>query len=129
MQLTAAVLQFFKRQLANDGFWLVARFPRIADATELGSLGRREKHIFVQCMQSAGKGESQSMIDPQIVNQIKQASNERTQIIEFILQSLKKDIRPELEVGKSQFKPFKIRKFSLGEEIHVARDKLYSERS
>lgn len=68
------------------------------------------------------------MIEPKTFDQIKQASiEERIQIIELILQSLKKDIRPELE-GKSQFKPFKIRKFSLGEEIHVERDKLYSER-
>ena len=69
------------------------------------------------------------MIDAKTVNVIKQASmEERIQIIEFILQSLKKDIRPEFEIGKSQSKPFKIRKFSLGEEVHVNRDKLYSER-
>ncbi len=67
------------------------------------------------------------MINPKIVNQIKQASvEERISIIELILQSLQKDIRPELEVGKSQF--FKIRKFSLGKEVHVDRDELYSER-
>lgn len=69
------------------------------------------------------------MIDPKTVNQLKQASiEERIQLIELILQSLKKDIKPELEIGKSQFKHFKIRKFSLGEEVHVDRDKLYSER-
>ena len=69
------------------------------------------------------------MIDPKTVVQIKQASlEERIQIIELILQSLKKDLRTEPEVGKSQFKPFKVRKFSLGEEVHVNRDKLYSER-
>jgi len=69
------------------------------------------------------------MINPKTVNQIKQASiEERIQIIELILQSLKKDIRPELEVGKSQFRSFKIRKFSLGKEVHVDRDELYSER-
>jgi len=69
------------------------------------------------------------MINPKIANQIKQASiEERIQIIELIIQSLKKDIRPEVKAGKSQFKHFKIRKFSLGKEVHVARDKLYSER-
>jgi hypothetical protein len=69
------------------------------------------------------------MIDPKTVIQIKQASlEERIQIIEIILQSLKKDIRIEPEVGKSQFKTFRVRKFSLGEEVHVDRDKLYSER-
>jgi hypothetical protein len=69
------------------------------------------------------------MINPKTVNLIKQASiEERILIIELILQSLKRDIRPELEVRKSQSKPFKIRKFSLGEEVHVKRDILYSER-
>jgi len=53
------------------------------------------------------------MIDSKTVVQIKQASvEERIQIIELILQSLKKDMRLEPGVGKSQFKPFKIRKFS-----------------
>ncbi|MBC8231343.1 hypothetical protein H8E77_17465 [bacterium] len=69
------------------------------------------------------------MIDSKTAFQIKQASvEERIQIIELILQSLRKDMRLEPGVGKSQFKPFKIRKFSLGEEVHVNRDKLYSER-
>ena len=69
------------------------------------------------------------MIDPKTVVQIKQSSvEERISIIELILQSLKKDIRTGSGVGKSQFKPFKVRKFSLGEEVHVVRDKLYSER-
>ncbi|MFQ6040984.1 MAG: hypothetical protein ACE5PV_09020 [Candidatus Poribacteria bacterium] len=68
------------------------------------------------------------MIESKTFDQIKQTSiEERISIIEPILQSLKKDIRPELE-GKSKFKPFKIREFSLGKEIHVERDKLYSER-
>ena len=69
------------------------------------------------------------MVDLETVKQIKQASvEERIQIIELILQSLKHDIKPELKIEKSQFKQFKIRKFSLGEEVHVARDKLYAER-
>ena len=69
------------------------------------------------------------MFDLETVKQIKQASiEERIQIIELILQSLKNDIKPELKIEKSQFKQFKIRKFSLGEEVHVDRDKLYSER-
>ena len=69
------------------------------------------------------------MVDLETVKQIKQASvEERIQIIELILQSLKHDIKPELKIEKSQFKQFKIRKFSLGEEVHVVRDKLYAER-
>ena len=59
------------------------------------------------------------MIDLETVNQIKKVSVEkRIQIIELILQSLKSDIKPESE--KLQFKRFKIRKFSLGQEVHKA---------
>ena len=69
------------------------------------------------------------MTDLKIVKQIKKTSvEERIQIIEFILQSLKKDIKPGFKIKKPPFKHFKIRKFSLGEEVPVDRDKLYSER-
>ncbi len=66
------------------------------------------------------------MTELKIVNQIKEASiEERIKIIELILQSLKNDIKSESKIRKSYFK---IRKFSLGEEVHVDRNNLYSER-
>jgi len=70
------------------------------------------------------------MIDLGTVNQIKNASiEERINIIEFILHSLKNDLSlNNKKATKTKFKPFKIRKFSLGEEVHVDRDELYSER-
>jgi len=69
------------------------------------------------------------MINPKTVKQIEQASvEERIEMIELILKFLKKDIKPRLDAGKPKFKRFKVRKFNLGEEIHVDRDELYTER-
>jgi len=69
------------------------------------------------------------MIDFKTVNQIKRASvEERLQIIELILQSLKNDMKQESKIRESGFRPFKVRKFSLGKEVHVDREELYSER-
>lgn len=68
------------------------------------------------------------MIDISTVDRIKKSPiEERIQIIELILQSLKNDIKTK-NTGKAKFKQFKIRKFSLGEEVHINRDELYSER-
>ena len=71
------------------------------------------------------------MIDSNTVNQIKQASMaERIWVMEIIFQSLKNDIKKEQgnATKTSKSKPFKVRKFSLGEEVHVDRDELYSDR-
>ena len=69
------------------------------------------------------------MIDLKTVDQMKQAPiEERLQIIELILQSLKKDIRQMPKTQEKRFKPFKVRKFSLGQEVYVDREELYSER-
>ena len=69
------------------------------------------------------------MIDLKTVDKLNQAPvEERLQIIELILQSLKKDIRKKLKIEERPFKPFKVRKFSLGQEVHVDREELYSER-
>lgn len=69
------------------------------------------------------------MIDLKTVNQIKRASiEERLQIIEQILQSLRNDMKQESKIRESRFRPFKVRKFSLGQEVHVDREELYSER-
>ncbi|MCP5052709.1 MAG: hypothetical protein GY940_36415 [bacterium] len=67
------------------------------------------------------------MIDSNTVNRIKRASvAERLRVIEIILQSLRIDIKEEPPGKKS--KQFKVRQFDLGEEVHVDRDELYSER-
>lgn len=69
------------------------------------------------------------MIDPKTIEQIKQASiKDRIHIIELILQTLKNDIKQKSEARNIKNKLFKVRKFSLGEELHVDRDILYSER-
>ena len=69
------------------------------------------------------------MVDSNTVRNIKNAPiEERIQIIEAILQSLKNDIQPKLKTENVDYNHFKIRKFSLGEEVHVDRDELYSER-
>jgi hypothetical protein len=70
------------------------------------------------------------MIDHSTVNQIKKAPiEERIYIIELILQSLKNDIKlNHNKLDTSRFKQFKVRKFSLGEEVHVDRDEIYAER-
>ncbi|MFQ5706021.1 MAG: hypothetical protein ACE5HO_01145 [bacterium] len=69
------------------------------------------------------------MIDLKTVDQLKQASiEERLKIIELILQSLKEDIKQKPKIAATRFKSFKVRKFSLGQEVHVDREDLYSER-
>jgi hypothetical protein len=69
------------------------------------------------------------MIDSNTLDQIKQSPiRERIWFIEAILQSLKNDIKKEQASRKSKLKPFKVRKFSLGQEVHVDRDELYSDR-
>lgn len=69
------------------------------------------------------------MIDPQMVQQIQQASVvERLHMLEVILQSLKQDILTEVASKQLPHKPFTIRPVSLGEEVHVDRDELYAER-
>ena len=93
------------------------------------------------------------MIDPGTVNKIKQASVvERIRLIKLILQSLKMDsslsekddqmnkfnddtlqLLKELSADalateSKEHKPFKVRRFSLGEEVHVNRDEIYADR-
>lgn len=70
------------------------------------------------------------MIDLSTVDKIKKSPIEdRIQIIELILESLKDDINVKaIKSKKARHENFKIRKFSLGEEIHVDRDEIYSER-
>lgn len=51
--------------------------------------------------------------------------NDKIEIIESLLDSLKSDIPKQ---GINTFKPFRIRKISLGQEVHIDRDILYSER-
>ncbi len=56
----------------------------------------------------------------------KSSIEERIKIIELILQSLKSDIKAK--PAKTKKGKFKVRQFSLGEEVHVDRDEMYSER-
>jgi len=55
---------------------------------------------------------------------------ERIHLIELILQSLKQDMRPTLVRDKptSAARPFKVRVFNVGQEVHVDRDTIYAER-
>ena len=69
------------------------------------------------------------MLDPRTVSVIKKSSiEERLQIIEIILQSLRKEIKARDKTQKLKMKPFKVRKFRLGGEVHIDRDEIYSER-
>lgn len=52
---------------------------------------------------------------------------ERIQIIELLLQSLKEDISSEDKKDKAH-KPFEIRTFNLGRDIQIAREEMYLER-
>jgi len=51
---------------------------------------------------------------------------ERLEIIGLLLRSIKKDVGPKAQLKKT--KPFTIRQFDLGQEVHVDRDELYVER-
>jgi hypothetical protein len=68
------------------------------------------------------------MIHESIENIRSAPIEQRIQAIEFILESLKKDmlaVTPKAQAPKR----FKIRKFSLGEEVHVDREQIYSDRN
>ena len=69
------------------------------------------------------------MIDNKTVSQVIQATvNERIRFIEIILQSLKMEIKEKKIPRERKTKRFKIRQFGLGDEVHLDRDELYSER-
>ena len=70
------------------------------------------------------------MINAKTIKQIKHASiPERIHIVEEILHSLKQDIIRGIAPTKGgQSKPFRVRQFNLGTDIHVDRDILYAER-
>lgn len=65
----------------------------------------------------------------ELIQQIQQKSvEERIYIIELILQSLKRDMNFTQQIPQKPRKPFRVRKFNLGQEIHVDRDLIYYER-
>ncbi len=68
------------------------------------------------------------MISQETVQQLQQAPMEdRIQVIEALLQSLKRDIaHPELR--ETRRKPFRVRTFNLGEDISLDREEMYAER-
>ena len=66
------------------------------------------------------------MTNLDIADEIKKMPvTQRIEILEVIAQSLRNEIEREPAVMKS---PFKVRKFNLGQEVHVDRDDIYSER-
>ncbi len=69
------------------------------------------------------------MIDQKLVREIEEIPvAERIRLMEILLTSLKRDIT-EKEVRQTPYrKKFTVRTFHLGDEIHVDRDSLYSER-
>ena len=70
------------------------------------------------------------MIVQETIQQLQHAPiAERIQMIELILQSLKQDIKESVSAKKRIEKPFKVRPFNLGRDIHVDRDMIYAERS
>jgi hypothetical protein len=71
------------------------------------------------------------MIDSNTIHQIEQSSiKERIRFMGIILKSFEDDIDESHgnTHESSNLKPFKIRKFSLGQEVHIDRDELYSDR-
>jgi len=66
------------------------------------------------------------MTSLEIANEIKKMPViQRIDILEAITQSLRKEIETEPAILKSSFN---VRKFNLGQEVHVDRDDIYSER-
>ncbi len=62
------------------------------------------------------------MINGEMINHINQSSiAERIQAIETLLRSLKNDLK-RIQQKKTGHKPFKVRKFRLGEEVHADRE-------
>ena len=68
------------------------------------------------------------MIAKDMLAQIQHAPlADRIQLIEIILQSLKEDMQSILS-NQHRRKPFKVKTFSAGQEIHCDRDEIYAER-
>ncbi len=66
------------------------------------------------------------MVDLNTFKQLQQAPiEERIQMIELLLQSVKDDLKS----NSTSSKPFKVRSFSLGDDISINRDELYNERT
>ncbi len=66
------------------------------------------------------------MISKKTVDEIKHSPlNERLQIIELVIQSLKQDMQISV---KQKSGKFKVRQFHLGDDVQVDRDELYKDR-
>ncbi len=69
------------------------------------------------------------MLSMEIARQIRETSmSEQIKIIELILHSIRTKLETERKSARKSFKPFRVRKFSLGEEIHADRAEMYSKR-
>jgi len=49
-------------------------------------------------------------------------------LIETLLQSIKREITAERPIEIPQRKPFEVREFNLGCDVHVDRDEIYAEK-
>jgi len=68
------------------------------------------------------------MITQETVQQLQHAPiNDRIQVIEALLESLKQDITPP-ELSEKHRKPFRVRTFNLGTDISLDREEMYAER-
>lgn len=68
------------------------------------------------------------MIAQETVRQLQYAPlAERLWIIEFLLQSLKREL-PQSNPAQQTRKPFRVRTFNLGADIHMDREEMYAER-
>jgi hypothetical protein len=66
------------------------------------------------------------MVDLNTFKKLQQAPiEERIQMIELLLQSVKDDLKS----NSTSSKPFNVRSFSLGNDISINRDELYNERT
>lgn len=69
------------------------------------------------------------MVSLEVIKQLETTPlTDHLEIIEILFRSLKNDIKTVVKKAKP-FKQFKVRTFGLGQEIHIDRDELYTERS
>ncbi len=69
------------------------------------------------------------MIKPNTISQMQNAPiEERIQIIEILLQSVKHDLHFTPSHKTPYRKPFRVQTFHLGHDVHVDRDDIYAER-
>ena len=69
------------------------------------------------------------MINADTLHDIEQAPiSERLQVIQQITHSIERDVQKMEKEQPKKKKPFKVRKFNLGQEVHVDREEMYADR-